>query len=176
MKKDPVKLVVALLAAAYFGWCAYNPYRWHFIDGVNLVIHEAGHVIFMPFGEFISVAGGSLFQLIVPAVFAAYFFRRGQFYSAALVLFWLGQSMLNVAVYAGDALALELPLLGGEDSIHDWNYMLDRLGMLQSTRVIGGLIRLCGTGIIVAAGLFAYRFSGRIAKDFDFACKSMFEK
>ena len=55
--------------------------------------------------------------------------------------------------------ALQLPLIGGEDSIHDWNYMLDRLGMLQSTRAIGLVIRLCGTGIIVAAGVFAYRFS-----------------
>jgi hypothetical protein len=159
MRKEPVKLVIAVLGAVYFGWCAFDPYQWHFIDGVNLIIHEAGHVIFMPFGEFISVAGGSLMQLIVPAAFAVYFFRRGQFYSAALVLFWLGQSMLNVAVYAGDALALELPLIGGEDSLHDWNYMLDRLGMLQSTRAIGGLIRLCGTGIIMAAALFAYRFS-----------------
>lgn len=159
MRKDPVKLVVALLVAAYFGWCAVDPHRWHFIDGVNLLIHEAGHVIFMPFGEFISIAGGSLFQLIVPAVFATYFFRRGQSYSAALVLFWFGQSLLNVAVYAGDALALELPLIGGGDSIHDWNYLLDRLGMLKSTRVISGLIQLCGTVIIVAAGLFAYAFS-----------------
>jgi hypothetical protein len=158
MKKDSIKLVVALLVAAYFGWCAFDPHRWHFIDGVDLLIHEAGHVIFMPFGEFVSVAGGSLFQLIVPAVFAAYFFRRGQFYSAALVLFWFGQSMLNVAVYAGDALALELPLIGGGDSIHDWNYLLDRLGMLKSTRMIAGLIQLCGTVIIVAAGLFAYKF------------------
>ena len=159
MRKDPVKLVGALLVAAYFGWCAFDPHRWHFIDGVDLIIHEAGHVIFMPFGEFVSIAGGSLFQLIVPAAFVAYFFQRGQFYSAAIVLFWLGQSMLNVAVYAGDAQALQLPLIGGEDSIHDWNYMLDRLGMLQSTRAIGLVIRLCGTGIIVAAGVFAYRFS-----------------
>ena len=159
MKKDPVKLVVALLFAAYFGWCAFDPHRWHFIDGVNLLIHEAGHVVFMPFGEFVSVAGGSLFQLIVPAAFAAYFFRRAQPFSGALVLFWLGQSMLNVAVYAGDALALELPLIGGEDSLHDWNYMLDSLGMLKSTRAVAGLIRLCGTAIIVAAGLSAYRFS-----------------
>ena len=159
MRKDPAKLIVALLVAAYFGWCAVDPHRWHFIDGVNLLMHEAGHVIFMPFGEFISIAGGSLFQLIVPAAFAAYFFRRGQSYSAALVLFWLGQSMLNVAVYAGDALALELPLIGGEDSLHDWNYMLDRLGMLKSTGAVGGLIRFCGTVIIVAAGLIAFRFS-----------------
>lgn len=159
MRKDPLKLIVALLVAAYFGWCAVAPHRWHFIDGVNLLMHEAGHVIFMPFGEFISIAGGSLFQLIVPAAFATYFFRRGQFYSAALVLFWFGQSMLNVAVYAGDALALELPLIGGEDSLHDWNYMLDRLGMLKSTGAIGGLIRLCGTVIIVASSIFAFRFS-----------------
>jgi hypothetical protein len=67
------------LAAVYFGWCAFDPNQWHFIGGVNLLIHEAGHVIFMPFGEVISIAGGSLFQLIVPAVFAAYFFRRGKF-------------------------------------------------------------------------------------------------
>jgi hypothetical protein len=159
MRKDPVKLIVALLVAAYFGWCAVAPHQWHFIDGVNLLMHEAGHVIFMPFGEFIAIAGGSLFQLIVPAAFATYFIRRGQTYSAALVLFWFGQSMLNVAVYAGDALALELPLIGGEDSIHDWNYMLDRLGMLKSTGAVSGLIRFCGTVIIVAAGLIAFRFS-----------------
>lgn len=159
MRKDPVKLVVAFVAAAYFGWCAVEPHRWHFIDGVDLLIHEAGHVIFMPFGEFITIAGGSLFQLIVPAVFAIYFLRRGQSYSAALVLFWLGQSMLNVAVYAGDALALELPLIGGDDSLHDWNYMLDRLGMLKSTPAVGSSIRFCGTVVIIAAGILAFRFS-----------------
>jgi hypothetical protein len=159
-----VKLFVALLAAVHFGWCAFDLYQWHFIDGVNLLIHEAGHVIFMPFGEFISIAGGSLFQLIVPAVFAAYFFRRGQFYSAALVLFWLGESMLNVAVYAGDALALQLPWIGGEDSIHVWNHMLDRTGMLKSTREIAGFIRLCGTALIIGASLIAYRYSADEAR------------
>jgi hypothetical protein len=67
--------------------------------------------------------------------------------------------MLNVAVYAGDALALQLPLIGGEDSIHDWNYMLDRTGMLKSTREIAGFIRLCGTALIIGASLIAYRYS-----------------
>lgn len=160
MRRDPVKLAVTALAAAYFGWCAYDPHRWHFIDGVNLIIHEAGHVVFMPFGEFITIAGGSLFQLIVPAAFALYFYRRGQLFSAALVLFWLGQSLLNVAVYAGDALKLDLPLLGGQDSIHDWNYMLDRLGLLARAGGIGGLLRFCGTLLIIAAGASAVIHSG----------------
>lgn len=160
MRRDPIKLFVALLAVAYFGWCAYDPPRWHFIDGVDLIIHEAGHVVFMPFGEFITIAGGSLFQLIVPAAFVLYFYRRGQLFSAALVLFWLGQSLLNVAVYAGDAAKLELPLLGGDDSIHDWNYMLDRLGLLASAGGIGGLLRFCGTLLMIAAGVSAVRHSG----------------
>ena len=118
------KLVVAAIASLYFLWCAYDPSQWHLIDGVNLVIHEAGHLFFTPLGEFMMIAGGSLFQVIVPAVFVGYFWYHSKYYSAALVLFWVGQSILNVSVYAGDSLALQLPLLGGEDSIHDWNYLL----------------------------------------------------
>ena len=157
MRRDPVKLGVAAAAATYFCWCAYDPLRWHFIDGVNLIIHEAGHVVFMPFGEFVTIAGGSLLQLIAPAAFAVYFYRAGQPFSAALVLLWLGQSMLNVSVYAGDALARELPLLGGDDSVHDWNYILERLGLLERARDVGGLLRLCGTAVIAGASFFAFR-------------------
>lgn len=160
MRRDPVKLVILALVAVYFGWCAYDPRRWHFIDGVNLLIHEAGHVVFMPCGEFMAIAGGSLFQLIVPAAFALYFYRHGQRFSAALVLCWVGQSLLNVSVYAGDALKLELPLLGGEDSIHDWNYLLDRMGLLASAGGIGGLLRFGGTLLIIAGGGTAIKQTG----------------
>lgn len=157
MKRDSLKTVIAVLAGLYFLWCAYEPARWHLIDGVNLVVHEAGHVVFMPFGGLLTVAGGSLFQVIVPAVFVAYFYRRGQIYSAALVLFWVGESLLNVSVYAGDALALQLPLLGGEDSIHDWNYLLSSTGLLPSTHKIAASIRIAGTLSICAALFFSLR-------------------
>ena len=59
------------------------------------------------------IAGGSLFQVIMPGLFVGYFWYHRKFYSAALVLFWVGESILNVSVYAGDSLALQLPLLGG---------------------------------------------------------------
>ena len=131
MKKDPIKLTVAAIAGLYFLWCAYDPNQWHLIDGVNLVIHEAGHLIFRPFGEFMMIAGGSLFQVIMPGLFVGYFCYQRQFYSAALVLFWVGESILNVSVYAADSIALQLPLLGGQDSIHDWNYMLSTMNLLQ---------------------------------------------
>lgn len=161
MKRDSTKTIIAALAGLYFLWCAYDPYQWHLIDGVNLVLHEAGHVVFMLFGGLLTVAGGSLFQVLVPAVFVAYFYRRGQIYSAALVLFWVGESLLNVSVYAGDALALQLPLLGGEDSIHDWNYLLSSTGLLPATHKIAATIRIAGTLAIFAALFFALKHARR---------------
>ena len=150
---------MAVIATPYFLWCAIDPYQWHFIDGVNLVMHEAGHVVFSPLGEFMMIAGGSLFQVIIPAGFWAYFLYRSQQYSAALVLFWVGESILNVSVYAADAQALQIPLLGGGDSQHDWNYMLTTLNVLQSTDMIAFVIRALGTILILVAALRSIRFS-----------------
>ena len=165
MRRDKIKTAIAAVAGLYFLWCARDPYQWHLIDGVNLVIHEAGHVVLMPFGELLSVAGGSLFQVIVPAVFVAYFYRRGQAYSAALVLFWVGESLLNVSVYAGDALKLQLPLLGGEDSIHDWNHLLSATGLLPSTYKIAAAIRVAGTLLIFAALFLSLRHARRDGRE-----------
>ncbi|MFN2493444.1 MAG: hypothetical protein ABR501_11245 [Pyrinomonadaceae bacterium] len=72
---------------------------------------------------------------------------------------------MNVSVYAGDAVALQLPLLGGEGSMHDWNYMLGYLGLLDSTKQIGGAIRLFGTIVIVVAAAASFRFATRHTAD-----------
>ena len=159
MNKDRIRLVAAIIAIAYFLWCAYDPFQWHLIDGVNLLIHEAGHIGFRPFGEFMTIAGGSLFQIMIPALFVGYFLFQNKFYSAAMVLFWVGESLLNVSVYAGDSLALQLPLLGGEDSLHDWNYILSTLNLLPATSKIAGIIRLLGTILIILAGLGALAYA-----------------
>lgn len=161
MQRDPLKLIVAVIASLYFFWCAYDPYQWHLIDGVNLLMHEAGHIIFSALGEFVMIAGGSLFQIIMPAIFVGYFCYQRQLFSAALVLFWVGESILNVSVYAGDALALQLPLLGGSDTLHDWNYLLSSTGLLQHTAAIAGGIRLLGTLVIIAASVGAFVFARR---------------
>ena len=151
MKREPFKTGVAIVVGIYFLWCAFDPAQWRFIDGINLVIHEAGHMLFMPFGEFLMIAGGSLWQVNMPAAFVWYFRRQAQPYSAALALFWVGQSMLNVSVYAGDAVVMQLPLLGGQDSLHDWNYLLERMGWLDSTAAIAGMMRFAATLIILGA-------------------------
>jgi hypothetical protein len=150
-----IKVGIAIAVGAYFLWAAAHPDHWRMIDGVNLIIHEAGHLIFRPFGEFLMIAGGSLFQVIVPLVFAGYFYFNRNHYSCALVLFWAGESLLNVSVYAADAVEMQLPLLGGNDSIHDWNYMLDHLGLLKQTASIALVIRALGTVTILAGLVWA---------------------
>ena len=74
---------------------------------------------------------------------------------AAIVLFWVGQSIINVWVYASDAVVMQLMLTSGttgsEGGFHDWNYMLTRLGLIGSTKTIAGLIRIAGTLTIIAA-------------------------
>ena len=40
------------------------------LDSLNLVFHEAGHPLFSPFGETLHILGGTLMQLLVPALVA----------------------------------------------------------------------------------------------------------
>jgi hypothetical protein len=134
-----------------------------FLDNVDLPIHETGHLLFRPLGEFMMVAGGSLFQVVFPAVFLGYFIWHQKFYSAAVVLFWVGQSILNVFVYAADAVVMQLVLTSGltgsEGSFHDWNYLLTTTGLIGATKTVAGIIRLFGTLSIIAAGVFSIYFS-----------------
>ncbi len=159
MKPNVPKLVFAGLMSIYFLWIAYDPMQGSFLDLIDLPIHETGHLLFRPLGEFMTIAGGSLFQVVFPCVFVGYFLWRSQYYSAAIVLFWVGQSILNVWVYAADAVVMQLVLTSGftgtEGSFHDWNYMLTETGLIGSTKMIAGIIRATGTLVIVAAAVWS---------------------
>jgi hypothetical protein len=163
MNPNYPKLIFAVVLSIYFLWIAYDPMHGSFLDLVDLPIHETGHLVFRPLGEFMGIAGGSLFQVILPAVFVGYFFWRGQYFSAAVVMFWVGQSILNVWIYAADAVVMRLVLTSGltgtEGSFHDWNYLLTRTGLIGSTKVVAGIIRAAGTLVIIASGVFSIYYS-----------------
>ena len=163
MRPNLPKLIFAAVLTIYFLSIAYNPMGGSFLDLVDLPVHETGHLIFRLFGEFMGIAGGSLFQVIVPGSFVTYFAWRQQYYSAAIVLFWVGQSILNVWIYASDAVIMRLVLTSGftgsEGSFHDWNYLLTETGLLGSTRTVAGLIRVAGTLVIGAAAGFSIYYS-----------------
>jgi hypothetical protein len=147
----------------YFVWIAYDPMQGSFLDLVDLPIHETGHLLFRPFGEFMSIAGGSLFQIIMPAVFVGYFIWQNKYYAASIVLFWVGQSILNVYVYAADAVVMQLVLTSGftgsEGSFHDWNYLLTATGLIGSAKIVAGIIRAIGTLTIIAAAIGSIYYS-----------------
>jgi hypothetical protein len=142
--------VLWVLAMGALGIAAGRFNAW-LLDNVNLVFHEAGHVIFSLGGEFIGILGGSLMQVLIPVVCGVALLQRGDSFGVALCGLWTGQSMVNVAIYVGDARQLALPLLGGDHVIHDWNYLLGRLGLLEWDRFLAGTITLMAVLTILAS-------------------------
>jgi hypothetical protein len=115
--------------------------------------HEAGHVICMPFGWFLNVAGGSIWQVLIFALPALYALAVRRQISGAL-FFWAlaGHSLINLSVYIGDARARQLPLiLGMSKDHHDWWNLLRDVGLLDYDRVLAAVVECAGAAIIVGA-------------------------
>jgi hypothetical protein len=134
-----------------------RPAGWSFLDGVDLIFHEAGHLIFMPFGETLYLMGGSLFQVLLPAALAGVFFRRGEGLSAAVVLLWAAQNLGNVSVYVADAQDRALPLLGDDPDTHDWWQILGAWDALPLCTALGRGIWFLGVAVALLAVWVAYR-------------------
>lgn len=146
--------------AVYGIVCARDVTEPRFLDRVDLVIHEAGHLFFRWFGQFLGVLGGTIGQLFVPAAFTVYFHLRREYFSSAVTLFWVGQNLFNISVYVKDAQAMALPLVavgGGGDTIHDWNYILFKVGLLRWDHGVGNAVFLLGVLVMIAS--IAWGFS-----------------
>lgn len=146
---------ITIVLAIYGLRLLLHPGDYSLMDSVDLPIHETGHLVFAPFGELVQVMGGSLFQLIVPCVFAGYFLRRKDRHGASCVLWWVAQNCWNISVYVRDARTQELPLVGGGE--HDWAYLLGRFGWLPHDQGIGRGIWWAGVLLYLVAifgGLF----------------------
>ena len=146
-----LKLGFIGLIGAYGVLCAFNPATFRWLDLVNLVFHEAGHLVFGFFGEFFGILGGSLMQVLIPGVVTGYFLLYGQRWSGMVTLFWVSESLFSVSVYVKDARAQALPLLGGDDAIHDWHWLLSRLGILPWDQVVGAAIYAMGLVALAAS-------------------------
>jgi hypothetical protein len=156
---NPFKAGFIAIVAIYGVVCAASPGTYRFLDRVDLVFHEAGHVFFGFLGEFIGIVGGSIMQVLIPAIVVVYFFVHRQNYSAAVTLFWVAQSLFNVSVYVKDARTRALPLLGGEDTLHDWGYLLGKLSLLLWDRALGNSIYALGLLVLSASVLGGFYFS-----------------
>lgn len=132
-----------------------------FLHGANLIFHEAGHILFMVFGQFMAILGGSLNQILIPTMISGYFFYKRQYFSGSVTLFWVGENFWDVSIYASDARDTILPLLGGDGTIHDWNWLLTTLGWIPYTKIVGSLLYGVGTVIYIGAIGLALYFARR---------------
>jgi hypothetical protein len=148
-KRDLVLVLVAtvLLWVSMLIVRGSEPYILH---SINLIFHEAGHVICMPFGEFVHFLGGTLGQLFVPAAVGVHFLRRRDYVGALFALWWLGTNFVDIGIYMSDARTRALPLLGGE---HDWYYLFAVLDVLRYDGMIGGFFKMLGTVCMFVAPL-----------------------
>lgn len=130
-----------------------------FLHLPDLVFHEAGHIIFSPFGRFMTVLGGSLMQLLVPVIAAVAFVRQEEMFGAAICAWWAGQNLVDLAPYIADARALQLILLGGHTGAevegHDWEYILTQLGVTHLDHQIGTAAYALGIITMIAALVYA---------------------
>lgn len=170
-RADSVELIVrglVVLLLAWWGWriagydLAEGDINGNFMHLIVLTIHEAGHIIFIPFGELMAVAGGSIFQVFLPfAIAVAFFLKNRDPFGAAVCLWWTGMSLIDVAPYIYDALHPQMILLTGttgEDGPHDWIYLFERLGGLQHSQAFGRAVHTFG----ILVGLIAWAWAGLV--------------
>ena len=159
-----IKAVLLLILVAYGFKLITTPIldfpnsSW-LLHAVNLVFHEAGHVFFSPFGRFLHVLGGTLGQLIIPAIVIGTFLWQRDTFGTAVGLWWLGESFLDISPYINDARAGQLVLLGGVtgsevEDYHDWEVLLTKLNMLQYDHTLARLSFSTGSLLMLTAMLW----------------------
>ncbi|MEM1347816.1 MAG: hypothetical protein AAGI01_04610 [Myxococcota bacterium] len=140
----------------------YSAIGESFLHWVNLVFHEAGHILLMPFGRTLMIAGGSIMQILMPWIcMMVLLFKQRDPFGASVGMWWMGQSTLDVAPYIYDADRRVLTLLGkgngrelvGSDgrTPHDWYNLLTHYGQLHQAEQLAELVWFAGVGIMAVA-------------------------
>jgi hypothetical protein len=137
-----------------------------FLHTVSLPFHEAGHVIFSPFGDFMTTFGGSLTQELVPIVCGIAFVTTSpNVFGAAVMGWWAGENLMDVAVYINDARSLSLTLLGGHTGAevegHDWEHILQSTNLIVHDHQIAWTVHAIGGAVMIGALVVAAVLAAR---------------
>lgn len=148
-------LVAFTIWSGYFisGGVDWEKIGSSFMHLINLPFHEFGHILFMPLGEFMMILGGSLFQVLLPlALMCVFVFKQRDTFAGSIMLWWCGQSFIDVSPYIADAEYRALPLVGGggEES-HDWGNLLTMMDALDSAQAVAFCSFGIGTMLIIVA-------------------------
>lgn len=158
----PRALLLAYLAYGFVRHIADPLYRTWF-GGITLAFHEMGHIVFIPFGRTMTIAGGSIMQLLVPLAAAIYLLvKQRDWFGLVVGLMWLSFSMFELATYIGDAAREELPLVSmGGGYHHDWSMLLTQWHLLSQCDAIASCVRvlagIIGLGALALGGYIVVR-------------------
>lgn len=147
----PLSGVLAYLLAKHLTDFSYSS----LVGGIDLVMHEAGHLFFVWFGsDILTVLGGTLFQILCPLAVGAAFLRQKDYYGISVALFWIGINLAEIAPYVADARTQLLPLVSPFPGapIHDWGFLLGRAGLLDHDQLVARAFHDAGI-VTMAAGL-----------------------
>ncbi len=140
---DPLSFwgrVLLLVLFFIWGWSfilggiSWESIGGSFLHNVILPFHEFGHVLFSPFGRFMSILGGSLFQVLMPlGIMLAFIIKQKDNFAASIMLWWSGQSFIDISPYIADAPYRAIPLIRGlGEEAHDWGNLLTMTNSLDS--------------------------------------------
>jgi hypothetical protein len=152
------RALLLLALGAWTLWFAAHGINWEIIGGsflhrANLAFHEFGHLFFMPFGETMTILGGSLFQVLLPVALAGYFaWWQQDNFAAAAASWWAGQNLVDLAPYIRDAEYRALPLVGGRgEESHDWGNLLEHWNAVAQCHALARGSFTLGLLLMVAA-------------------------
>jgi hypothetical protein len=119
----------------------------------ELLIHEAGHIVFGIFGQYVGVLGGSMMQVVLPLAGAlSMLLRRRAPFPASICVWFAGVGFVDFAPYVYDAQSPKLQLLGGgtgRDTFHDWRFLLDRFDWVRLSKPLGLFTYWVGIGVML---------------------------
>lgn len=158
------KVIAILFLLAFILFVKYSPYGdtetlrdslgkqifiWYFFIVTQTlgIVHEGGHGVcyVLPCPTFIMVINGTLFQLLFPYLVGYYYKRKNQIFPYLMGLFFLGISLQYTAWYISTAnegaMVVASNSFLGQDGLHDFNYILSSLHLLEYNHFISVLTR-----------------------------------
>ncbi len=158
----PAFFISIAFYAVFYMYAVTHHAQFLFIDNVNLIVHEAGHLLFSYLGSTMMLYGGTILQWLVSLLLAAYFFSQRNAVAVSFCLFLFFENWLYTATYMADARAQSLPLVtvGDPDAGgHDWFLIFNGLGLLAYDTRIATFTRAGGyAGMLVCAIWLTHRY------------------
>mgnify|MGYP000140770966 CR=1 FL=1 len=117
-----------------------------------LLLPVCAYFALVPYGE----PGGLgalwfVVQLVFPCIWLWIAFANDTRVGVQVCLVWLGQNWIDVAAYASDAQARQMPLLGGlGPEAHDWHNLLSATGLLDQTPLVAAVAMPVSSLLVVA--------------------------